>query len=387
MNGNDTKCTSKSKRTRFLESGAVLLSLVGFLPFGLICFLTFLYHLTSAVQYVVYGTFNVVIGSEEFQKMSAQHTGIYYAVVICVLLTYMIYWKNDYGAEIRGGHPIRSIRRFGAWKYVADYFPIRLVLSDELEEYIKAQSSSSTSNPEGTADYSLSNKHNYLVGCHPHGVFSLGAFLNFMTDATGFSEKFPKLKPYLSILGIHFKSPVYRDAMMFLGAVSSSKESLSYLLDPSRCKTTGNFVTVVLGGSREVLEANPGSYRLHVKDRQGFFRLALKHGAPMIPCISFGETGMFKQIANPPGSTVRKIQDWWVSATTLPLYLFRGFNVIPRRIPVTTVVGAPIPCEEISNPTDEQIDEVKMRYLDSLKKLFFKYKPLYDPKSKDIEFV
>ncbi|CAH8450825.1 unnamed protein product [Schistosoma turkestanicum] len=55
---------------------------------------------------------------------------------------------------------------------------------------------------------------NYLVGFHPHGILATGAFINFATEATGFSKIFPSFKPFLAILKAHFIAPVYRDLLM-----------------------------------------------------------------------------------------------------------------------------------------------------------------------------
>lgn len=41
----------------------------------------------------------------------------------------------------------------------------------------------------------------YVFGYHPHGIISMGALCTFATEATGFSELFPGIKPHLLTLG------------------------------------------------------------------------------------------------------------------------------------------------------------------------------------------
>ena len=59
------------------------------------------------------------------------------------------------------------------------------------------------------------------------------------------------------------------------GLVSSDKESADHIL--SR-KGGGNLLSIVVGGVQESLTARPGAYKLVLRNRKGFIRLALMHG-------------------------------------------------------------------------------------------------------------
>ena len=59
------------------------------------------------------------------------------------------------------------------------------------------------------------------------------------------------------------------------GLVSSDKESATYIL--SR-KGGGNLLSIVVGGVQEALTARPGAFKLVLRNRKGFIRLALMHG-------------------------------------------------------------------------------------------------------------
>lgn len=80
---------------------------------------------------------------------------------------------------------------------------------------------------------------------------------------------------------------------------------------------------IVIGGAEESLDAHPHSNKIIVKKRKGFIKLALKHGyvhryivistltacrVSLVPVFSFGENETYDQVANPPGSLLRKFQ-------------------------------------------------------------------------------
>ena len=68
----------------------------------------------------------------------------------------------------------------------------------------------------------LDPRQNYLMGFHPHGVLAAGAFLNFCTEASGFSTLFPGITPHLMMLSLWFRIPFFRDYLMSGGKQGSS---------------------------------------------------------------------------------------------------------------------------------------------------------------------
>ena len=64
----------------------------------------------------------------------------------------------------------------------------------------------------------------------------------------------------------------------------------------------GTAAVLVVGGAREVLnQPDPsqgnGEIRLILKERKGFVKLAMQHGADLVPTFSFGETSVFKFVS------------------------------------------------------------------------------------------
>lgn len=66
---------------------------------------------------------------------------------------------------------------------------------------------------------------------------------------------------------------------MFIGGCASCKESIKYLLStPPSSSFTGRATVLIVGGASESMESTPGTYRILIKRRKGFVKLALKYG-------------------------------------------------------------------------------------------------------------
>ena len=81
--------------------------------------------------------------------------------------------------------------------------------------------------------------------------------------ATGFSEYFPGIKPHLLTLETNFRTPFYRDILMWMGVCSVSKESCQNVLGQGG----GSAITIVVGGAAESLSAHPGTADLTLRKR------------------------------------------------------------------------------------------------------------------------
>jgi hypothetical protein len=61
-------------------------------------------------------------------------------------------------------------------------------------------------------------------------------------------------------------------------------------------------------------------------------------------------------------------------------YSVRIFTTLPKRVPLTTVVGAPIRVTQIREPSKEQIDKLHSEYIVALTQLYETHKSLYATK-------
>ncbi|KAK9302952.1 hypothetical protein QLX08_005218 [Tetragonisca angustula] len=247
-------------------------------------------------------------------------------------------------------------------RYVCSYFPIKLVKTSDLDP----------------------NKL-YLFCNFPHGILSTGVCVAFGTDAAGYRELFPGIEIRIVILDRHYQTPIFREYCRITCGANSSPESVNQLLSTKpQAPYTGRATVLMVGGAAEATESKPGTYRILIKRRKGFVRLALKNGVPIVPVCSFGETNLYDQVSFPEGSFPKKLLDYIRKKFGIPLILLKGrgffqysFGIIPQRTPVTVVVGSPMDVPKIEEPTEEQIDEYHAKFLDRLVDFFEKEKHKY----------
>lgn len=263
---------------------------------------------------------------------------------------YFIWLVVDWQTPERGGMKNRFVRKWKVWEHMRDFFPVKLVKTAE-----------------------LSPNKNYILGCHPHGIMSAGAFTCFSTESCGVSELFPGVRATLAILAGLFRLPLFREYIMSAGLCPVSKPSLAYLLSQSG---KGNAVVIVIGGAAESLASSPGINTVVMKQRKGFVRVALEFGADLVPVYSFGENELFQQVILSEGSLGRRLQDLFKKIMGFAPCLFVGERMafIPFRNPVTTVVGSPISLPKRATPSDEEVDHYHKLYMEALSKLFHEHK-------------
>lgn len=277
-----------------------------------------------------------------------------YFWISLIYFTHYYYTANDHKTRSK---KVEWIRGLTLWKYMADYFPINCIK---------------------TADLKTDGSVKYIFGLHPHGITSSSSVLNFCYSKSSFYQQFPGLNISVATLDGQFLFPFHRDLLMALGLCSNSKESLSNAL--SRNESLG----IVVGGAPEALSTSKDVVRLYLKNRKGFIKLALKHGAHLVPVYQFGENEIFKQKEFSEDSIFRKFQRKVCDYLQFSPPVFHGrgvfnytFGFIPFRKPINCVVGQPIIVEKEENPSKEQIESLHKQYVDSLISLFKEHNAKY----------
>ncbi|KAF5302450.1 hypothetical protein FQR65_LT08540 [Abscondita terminalis] len=298
---------------------------------------------------------------------------IIYTKLWFITVIYLIWaWYIDRNTCEKGGRRLEWVRNWIWWKYLKDYFPLNLERVPWVE---------------------LDSQRNYLFCCFPHGMLSTGAFSAFATTIGGFHDLFPSHVPYVLTLSQHFHMPFFRELAYSLGGCCASAKSINWILSQP---DGGKAAILVVGGAAESYYCRPGQYRLVLKNRKGFIKLAIRNGAPLVPVFSFGETDLFNQVNNPEGSIIRRIQEGVRQiigiAPALPLgrgFFQYSFGLVPQRKPVTTVVGRPLNVEKIENPPDDYINKIHGQFIDCLIQLFEEQKHHYlkNPETTTLEIV
>jgi hypothetical protein len=248
------------------------------------------------------------------------------------------------------------------WGYLRDYYPCELVKTVDLDP-----------------------SKNYVIGLHPHGI-SVAGGLNFSTEATGFSKKFPGIRPFVLVHEVLLLAWPFRELAIPLGITSVAKASFEYLLQQ---RDGGNAVILVPGGVKEMIATRQGRHiDLFLKNRKGFAREALINGASLVPAFTFGEHELFRSEEVKPGSWFATFQKLFSRYLHLPLLNVTGkYMFLPLQKPITTVVGSPIHTTRNISPTKQEVDDLHSKYIANLVELFESNKEKYGGKDQVLTFL
>jgi 2-acylglycerol O-acyltransferase 2/2-acylglycerol O-acyltransferase 1 len=199
----------------------------------------------------------------------------------------------------------------------------------------------------------------------------------------GFSKLFPGITNTLLTLDSNFRIPFYRDYALAMGLASVSRESCENILSTGGMDGAGmgRAITIVVGGARESLNAQPGKMSLVLRQRRGFIKLAIRTGADLVPVLAFGENDLYDQVSSDRHPLIHRMQ-MTIKKTmgfTVPLFHARGvFNydvgLLPYRQPVNVVVGRPIPVVQKSVIEDSYVDQLHRQYIRELTMLWDQFR-------------
>lgn len=210
-------------------------------------------------------------------------------------------------------------------------------------------------------------KRNVLLAVVPHGLFPLTLPL-----LSGVQEEFfPELQlssdvPIrTAVANVMLWTPILAPMLRWLGCIAASKANIVKALDEGTC-------IVIPDGMAGAFHSDSAEERVYIQSRTGFIRTVIQQGALLVPVYCFGHTQLW---------------DVWPSHDSWIAHLSRRFQFsliwfwgewwmppLPRRVPLTMVIGKGIPITKNANPSAEQVKEVHQLFSQSLCSLYARYR-------------
>jgi 1-acyl-sn-glycerol-3-phosphate acyltransferase len=213
----------------------------------------------------------------------------------------------------------------------------------------------------------------YVVAYEPHGVLPLG-IVAFAAHNRGDPPPPGLAGSRVLVSSAGFWMPAMRHAWYWMGCRPASRATAEALL------ARGASVVLSPGGARECLHMRRGEEVAFLRARSGFVRLALRHGAPLVPVFAFGQSDMFDYVrpfvdaprrGAPPAAWARLCG----ALGFVPMLVSGRWGLpIPRRAPLTIVVGAPIEVPRVADPPAALVDEYLAQFVAALEALFARHR-------------
>ncbi|ESL10677.1 hypothetical protein TRSC58_01585 [Trypanosoma rangeli SC58] len=224
------------------------------------------------------------------------------------------------------------------------------------------------------------SSNQYIFAFHPHGVFAGSALCGIFSEA--WKQKIGyNAKTYVSTheASVVFNIPIIRDFNLSLGALSVTRAAIESSL------SSGNSPLIVVGGQAELtLTKRSNKVMSLITYHHGFVRLALRHGVPLVPVISFAEQNVLSIVSAPTmqRATLK------VLGFPFPIIPYgRWLLPFPHRTPLTLVVGSPLPIPHgasADNPND--VSALADAYFASQRILFYKHRAAAGYPEMELEF-
>jgi 2-acylglycerol O-acyltransferase 2 len=168
----------------------------------------------------------------------------------------------------------------------------------------------------------LTGKSGKIFVVIPHGIFPFGGALSLVG----------KLGEYLGnplpvVASAAMRVPVFGHLIQSMGAVPANKTAIGNALQ------AGKNLSLIPGGIAEIFAIRKREEVALLKDRKGFVRLALQHGAPLVPVYVFGTSRLLRLVKLP--EIVERMSRWFRISLT-PFWGRFGLPV-PFRLPLLYV--------------------------------------------------
>ncbi|ESL08787.1 hypothetical protein TRSC58_03505 [Trypanosoma rangeli SC58] len=183
------------------------------------------------------------------------------------------------------------------------------------------------------------SSNQYIFAFHPHGVFAGSALCGIFSEA--WKQKIGyNAKTYVSTheASVVFNIPIIRDFNLSLGALSVTRAAIESSL------SSGNSPLIVVGGQAELtLTKRSNKVMSLITYHHGFVRLALRHGVPLVPVISFAEQNVLSIVSAPTmqRATLKVLgfpfpiipEGRWLTAVSTTATYVNAWSVRPSPLP------------------------------------------------------
>lgn len=248
--------------------------------------------------------------------------------------------------------PPGFVQRFLRFSLVAshEYFPVKVVWEADAKEY-----------EEGP----------FVIGYEPHSVLPQGICI-FSEHTKGLPGGLHNVRILASSAA--FWAPLMRNMWWWWGVRPVSRQCFSALLKKGRS------VALCPGGVQECLYMQPGGEVVYLRKRKGFVRMAMQHGAALVPCFAFGQSRQYRYcrifLDWPKHVIPRASWSRFVRRIGYVPLLISGWmgTMMPKQVPMTIVVGRPIRLPKVEEPTNEQVEEALEQFIAAVEGLFDKHK-------------
>lgn len=219
-------------------------------------------------------------------------------------------------------------------------------------------------------DATLDPNRQYVFAGHPHGIHCWPLNV-FALEGSPFDKTFPGLcgKTLVGLAAtIIFKLPIVRELFLMMRYIDASRHVVH------SCMLSGQSIFVCTGGERESMETKVGEDTVVLSNRKGFVRMALSHGADLVPVFGVGVSDLYTTYSFFGGMRKKFQQTFGVA---LPIFHGRWGTPLPYRVPIRILVGEPIrtptPLMKGGKVDPNLVDEYHQKYITALKEMHSKH--------------
>mmetsp|Transcript_15338 Transcript_15338/g.27923 ORF Transcript_15338/g.27923 Transcript_15338/m.27923 type:complete len:331 (+) Transcript_15338:57-1049(+) len=206
---------------------------------------------------------------------------------------------------------------------------------------------------------------NYLIGLHPHGLWTMCYHLLWPQLIVRFG-----ICPMFIGADVLLKIPLLKRHFRAYGMIGASKEDILWALEQPY---PHNVVTMCPGGIAEMFYGITRE-QIILKKRKGFVKLALQKGACLVPAYGFGTNQQFRRLFEAGGFMAKLSSALKISAVPWLDRFYIPFGPIPTTHKIVMALGTPIPVQKVENPSPQQVDELHAKFCNGMRELFDKHK-------------